>query len=340
MEELAQTARKLVHDKKGILAADESTGTIKKRLSSIGLESTPELNKRYREILFTTPDMEKFISGVIMFDETVRQQTTDGTPFPEYIEGRGMIPGIKVDEGKDPAPDSPDEKITKGLENLSQRLKKYGGMGLKFTKWRAVSLIGERLPTKKVTDENAKRLANFAKISQEEGFVPIVEPEVLRDGDHGVETCEEATRFVLSRVFAALEREKVALDAILLKTNMVTAGKESETADPKKVAEATLRVLRKTVFEKVPGIVFLSGGQGAKEATRNLNAINRVEEDHPWELSFSFGRALQGPALEAWKGKDGNVKMAQEAFYIRAKMNSLARQGKYEVEMEGGSDGE
>lgn len=335
MEELKTTAQKLVDPKKGILAADESTGTIKKRLASIGLESTPELNGRYREILLTTKGIEDFISGVILFDETTRQSLADGTPFPEYIGGRGIIPGIKVDEGKDPARDSSQEKITKGLEGLADRLKEYKGMGLKFTKWRAVALIGDRLPTKAAVDANAKRMAKFAKISQEVGFVPIVEPEVLRDGDHGIEKCEEVTRFVLSRVFSALEEEGVFFEGVLLKTNMVTAGKDAQMADPKKVAQATLKVLTKTVFPKVPGIVFLSGGQGAKEATRNLNAINKEEGDHPWELSFSFGRALQGPALKAWKGKDANVKMAQEAFYIRAKMNSLARQGKYEEEMEG-----
>lgn len=335
MEELKTTAQKLVAQKKGILAADESTGTIKKRFAKIGLESTPELNGRYREMLLTTRGIEEFISGVILYDETVRQTLADESTFPEYVTGRGMIPGIKVDEGKDPAPNSPEEKITKGLEGLPERLEEYRQMGLKFTKWRAAITIGDRLPTKAVVDENAKRLAQFAKISQEGGFVPIVEPEVVRDGSHGIEKCEEVTRFVLSRVFSFLEKENIFLEGMILKTNMVTAGKDADIADPKKVADATLRVLTKTVFPKVPGIAFLSGGQTPKEATRNLNAINKVNEDYPWELSFSFGRALQEPALEAWKGKDGNVKMAQEAFYIRAKMNSLARQGKYEEEMEG-----
>lgn len=335
MEELKVTAQELVSPKKGILAADESAGTITKRFKAVGLKSTSELNARYREILLTTKGIEDFISGVILFDETARQKLTDRTPFPEYIEGRGIIPGIKVDEGKDPAPGSPEEKITKGLEGLSERLKEYKKIGLKFTKWRAAILIGDRLPTKAVVDENAKRLASFAKVSQQEGFVPIVEPEVLRNGSHGIEKCEEVTSFVLSRVFSFLEKEGVFLEGTLLKTNMVTAGKESNIADPKKVAEATLRVMVKTVFPKIPGIVFLSGGQSPKEATRNLDAINRVKGDYPWELSFSFGRALQEPALKAWKGKDANVKMAQEAFYIRTKMNSLARQGKYEEEMEG-----
>jgi fructose-bisphosphate aldolase class I len=334
MEELRNTAQELVNPKKGILAADESTGTIKKRFETIGLESTPELNGRYREILVTTRGIEDFISGIIFFDETVRQQLADGTTFPEYTRNRGIIPGIKVDEGKDSAPSSPQEKITKGLENLPVRLREYKEMGLRFTKWRAAILIGDRLPTKAVVDENAKRLARFAKISQQEGFVPIVEPEVLRDGSHDIEKCEEVTRFVLSRVFSALEEEGVYLEGLLLKTNMVTAGKENEKADPKKVAEATLRVLTKTVFPKVAGIVFLSGGQTPKEATSNLNAINSVKADYPWELSFSFGRALQDTALKAWKGKDVNVKMAQEAFYLRAKMSSLARQGKWDEEME------
>lgn len=325
---LKKIAQELVSAEKGILAADESLPTIKKRFAVVGIESTPDTRRAYRELLFTTPQIEKFLSGVIMFDETVYQKTGGGIPFPKLLEKRGIIPGIKVDEGREPYAPSSREMVTKGLKNLSKRLSGYLSLGLKFTKWRAVFLIGDKLPTKGLVLENAKRLAEFAKISQEKGFVPIVEPEVLREGSHNLAKCEEVSTVVFSTVFSELERKGVYLPGILLKPNMVTAGKEAaEKASPPKVARATLKVLAKTVPEEVPGIVFLSGGQTPDEATANLNAINLLGKK-PWELSFSFGRALQSEALGAWRGRRENVRRAQRLFLKRARLVSLARQGR------------
>ncbi|MBI2103644.1 fructose-bisphosphate aldolase class I [Candidatus Woesebacteria bacterium] len=331
MNELAQTASQLMAPSKGLLAADESTGTITKRFEAVGLTSTPELNRKYRQMLLTTPEIENYLSGVIMFDETVRQKLDSGETFPEYLTKRRIIPGIKVDEGKDPAPNSANESVTKGLDGLDGRLKEYKDMGLKFTKWRAEIKIADGLPTAEVILENARRLAQYAKISQEQGFVPVVEPEVVRDGGHDLAKCEEVIRQVLTVTFSELERKSVDLAGMLLKTSMVTAGKESATkSTAAEVAAATLRVLSKVSPDELTGVVFLSGGQSPDEATENLNAINvSASGKYPWQLSFSFARALQGEALEAWKGQDANVKMAQEAFIARARMVSQARSGKY-----------
>jgi fructose-bisphosphate aldolase class I len=333
MNNLNSIAKVLVAKNKGILAADESLPTIKKRFDQIGIESTEENRRSYREMLFTTPGIEEFISGVILFDETVYQKNKEGIPFPKLLEKKGIAPGIKVDEGKEPFGDS-GEMVTRGIDTLAERLNEYMKEGLKFTKWRAVFKIGDGLPSKEVIDKNVGLLAEFAFISQQKGFVPIVEPEVLMDGEHNLATCEEVTKKIFSNLFSVLEKRKVNFRGMLLKPNMVVSGKEnSQRAKPQEVAGATLRVLERTIHNEVPGIVFLSGGQSPEEATANLNAINSKGK-YPWELSFSFGRALQKPALLAWKGKAENVTMAKDAFYKRAKLNSLARQGKYRPEME------
>jgi fructose-bisphosphate aldolase class I len=333
MNNLNSIAKSLVADYKGILAADESLPTIKKRFDQIGIESTKENRRSYREMLFTTPGIEEFISGVILFDETVYQKDKEGTPFPKLLEKKGIVPGIKVDEGKEPFGNS-GEMITKGIDTLAERLNKYIKEGLKFTKWRAVFNIGNGLPSKEVINKNIELLAEFAFVSQQKGFVPVVEPEVLMDGKHDLADCEEVTRKVFSSLFSVLEKRKVNFSAMLLKPNMVVSGKEnSQRATPQEVADATLRVLERTIPDEVPGIVFLSGGQSPKEATANLNAINSKGK-YSWELSFSFGRALQKPALLIWKGKAENATMAKDAFCQRAKLNSLACQGKYKPEME------
>jgi len=330
---LKEIAEKLVAKNKGILAADESTGTITKRFESIGITSTPELNRKYRQMLFSTPKIEEFISGVIMFDETVKQKNDEGIAFPEYLSQRGIIPGIKVDEGKEPFQNDKEE-VTKGLKGLSERLLEYKKMELKFTKWRAVVYIDQIYPSIEAILENAKRLAEYAKISQENGFVPIVEPEVLMEGEHTITKCEIVTKLVLKTVFEELEKKQVFLEGLLLKTNMVLPGKKSLVKDePKEAAQFSLRALEATVPEEVPGIVFLSGGQSSEEAVANLNGINEEGDKYPWELSFSFGRALQSSALDAWKGEENNATMAQEVFYEVARSTSLARQGKYKVEV-------
>ena len=330
---LKKIAEKLVSPKKGILAADESMGTIKKRFESVGLVSTPELNRQYRQMLFSTPKIEDFVSGIILFDETVRQKDDQGVAFPEYLSQRGMIPGIKVDEGKE-AYRNDKEMVTKGLKGLSERLLEYKKMGLKFTKWRAVTHIDEIYPSPEAILENAKRLAEFAKISQENGFVPIIEPEVLMEGEHTITKCELISKLVLKAVFEELEKKEVFLEGSLLKTNMVLPGNKSLVkSEPKEVSQFTLRVLEEAVPKEIPGVVFLSGGQSSKEAIANLNRMNEEEKEYSWELSYSFGRALQGPSLAAWKGKDINVTMAQEALYQVARQASLARQGKYKEEV-------
>lgn len=330
---LNTTARSLVAPGKGILAADESQGTIQKRFDSIEIENTEENRRSYRELLFTTPEIENFISGVILFDETA-WQSSNNQPFPKLLISRNIIPGIKVDEGKDPSPTSPDESITKGLESLPERLEKYGQAGLKFAKWRAVTIVGENLPTEEVTLENAKRLAEYAFLCQEYGLVPIVEPEVLMDGAHGIERCEEVTIDVLTQVFSELERRGVFLPGILLKPNFVVPGKDNDQkVTPYDVAGKTIRVLSKCVPHEVPGIVFLSGGLSPETATLYLNELNK-KGNHPWQLSFSFGRALQEPVLKTWAGKPENVPAAQAAFAKRARLNSLARDGSYSIELE------
>lgn len=334
-EELKKIAESLVVSQKGLLAADESTHTIEKRLTGVGVESSPETHRKYRQMLFTTPNIENYLSGIILYDETVRQKTDEGVPFPEYIKSRGIIPGIKVDEGKVPFKKDSKEMVTEGIKGLAERLGDYRKMGLKFTKWRGVILISDLYPTEDAIRENGRRFAEYAYICQENGFVPIVEPEVLMDGEHTSARDEEITTKTLRIVFGELDKKGVYLEGMLLKTNMVMPGKASSVvASPNEVAGSTLRALKNSVPEKVPGVVFLSGGQSSKEATANLNEINKKKDDSPWELSFSFARALQMPALEVWRGKDDNVTAAQKVFEKRAKLASLARQGKYLESME------
>jgi fructose-bisphosphate aldolase class I len=334
VRDLTHVARAIVAPGKGILAADESSGTIEKRFRSIQVESTEEHRRAYRELLFTTHGAGEFISGVILFDETLRQRAADGTPFPEVLDRQGIIPGIKVDKGAKELAGSPGEKVTEGLDGLRGRLTEYRDLGARFTKWRAVITIGDGIPTRTCIDANAEALARFAALSQEAGLVPIVEPEVLMDGAHTIERCFDATAETLGAVFAALRGHRVRLDGMLLKPNMVLSGKDCpERAGVQQVAEATVRCMRDSVPASVPGIVFLSGGQTDEAATAHLNAMNRLGAQ-PWQLSFSYGRALQAPALEAWKGEPGNGPAAQQAYYHRARLNGAARFGRYSEEME------
>lgn len=332
--ELESVARALVPKGKGILAADESAGTIKRRFDSIKLESTEENRRAYRELLFTTQGVEEFISGVILFDETMRQKAKNGRSFPEVLSQKGIIPGIKVDRGTVDLPGFPGEKVTEGLDGLGGRLNEYREMGARFAKWRAVIAIGEGIPTRTCLEANAHALARYAALCQEAGLVPIVEPEVLIDGTHTIERCEEVEEATLRCVFSELLNHRVALEGMLLKPSMVLSGKECpKQASVAEVAEATVRCLRRVVPAAVPGIVFLSGGQSAERATEHLNAMNSMGA-HPWELSFSYARALQDPALKAWKGEAANVATAQKIFYHRAKCNGAARHGKYSKQME------
>jgi fructose-bisphosphate aldolase class I len=332
--ELHETGKALVAEGKGILAADESDGTIKKRFDSIDVESTEENRRAYRDLLFTTPGVEEFISGVILFDETIRQSSADGTPFPKLLESRGIIPGIKVDKGAKPLANAEAETVTEGLDGLRDRLNEYRELGARFTKWRAVISIGPGIPSEYCLWVNAHALARYAALSQEAGLVPIVEPEVLMDGDHTIERSFEVTSRTLHAVFTELRDQRVEPEGMLLKPNMVLSGYESsEQAEHEEVAEWTSRCLRRHAPAAVPGIVFLSGGQSDEDATANLNAMNALGP-HPWELSFSYGRALQAPALKAWRGEAGNVEQAQKSFYRRAKFNGAARSGSYAPEME------
>jgi fructose-bisphosphate aldolase class I len=332
--ELEGVARALVSKGKGILAADESFGTIKKRLATINVESTEETRRTYREMLFTTPGMEQFISGVILYDETIRQKAQDGTPLPEVLSRKGVIPGIKVDTGAKELAGFPGERITEGLDGLRERLVEYRTLGAKFAKWRAVINIGPGIPTRFCIFANTHALARYAALCQEAGLVPIVEPEVMMTGDHDIQRCEEITAVTLHHAFSELLEHRVVLEGILLKPNMVLSGKGCPTqASAEEVAEATVRCFRRVVPAAVPGVVFLSGGQTPEQATENLNAMNALGE-HPWELSFSFGRALQQRALQAWKGEETNLPAAQEAFYQRARLNGAARYGQYSIEME------
>jgi len=332
---LNQTARELVAPGKGILAADESTGTIKKRFDSIGCESTEDRRRAYREMLFTTQGAAQYVSGVILFDETIRQSASDGRPLPKILESQGVIPGIKVDKGTTKLAKSPDELVTDGLDGLRDRLVDYRGLGARFAKWRAVINIGAHIPSRLCLDVNAHALARYAALCQDEGIVPIVEPEVLMDGDHSLERCYQVTCDTLHRVFEALYSQRVEFDGMLLKPNMVIPGKgdASSPMSPETIADATLSCFRMTVPAAVPGIVFLSGGQGDEEATANLNAMN-AKGPHPWQLSFSYGRALQAPSLKAWKGDDANLSAGQAAYLHRAHMNSLARAGAYTADAE------
>ncbi len=333
--ELYATARAMVAPGKGILAADESSGTIKKRFDAIGVESTAENRRFYRELLFTAKGCEKYISGVILYDETIRQASGDGTPFPVLLAGKGILPGIKVDLGAKDLAGFPGEKITEGLDGLRERLVEYRGLGARFAKWRAVIDIdvARGIPSDPAIEANAQALARYAGLCQEQGIVPIVEPEVLMDGAHPIEACLAATGRTLQAVFAALFRARIDLEGMVLKPNMVIPGKKCpQQAGPETIAELTPRCFREHVPAAVPGIVFLSGGQSEQEATRNLNAMNVGK--HPWELSFSYGRALQQSAQEAWRGNPKNKDAAQKAFLHRAKLNSAARSGSYKPEME------
>ncbi len=328
MSDLEATARAMVAPGKGILAADESSPTIKKRFDSIQVESTEENRRAYREMLFVTKSAEKMISGVILFDETIRQSATDGTPFPKLLEKRGIIPGIKVDKGAKALAGAEGEKVTEGLDGLRERLAEYHGLGARFAKWRAVITIGDGIPSDDCIDTNAHALARYAALCVEQGLVPIVEPEVLMDGPHTIERCYEVTERTLRRVFTALYEQRVPLEQTILKPNMVLSGTECpKQAGAREVAEATLRCFRNAVPAAVPGIVFLSGGQSDETATAHLNEINRI--GGPWELSFSYGRALQSAPLKAWAGKSENVAAAQKAYFHRARCNGAARSASY-----------
>jgi fructose-bisphosphate aldolase class I len=331
---LNATAKALVAPGKGILAADESSGTIKKRFDSISVESTETNRRDYREMLFTANDVGNYISGVILFDETIRQDAADGTPLVKLLEGQGIIPGIKVDLGAKPLAGAEGETVTEGLDGLRERLAEYHSLGARFAKWRATYSITDTLPSAYCIDVNAHALARYAALCQEAGIVPIVEPEVLMDGDHTIERSFEVTSAVLDALYEALFLQRVRLDGTLLKPNMVLSGYScQQQASVEEVAEATVRCFRATVPAAVPGIVFLSGGQSDELATAHLNAMNQLG-GLPWELSFSYGRALQAPALKAWKGEAANLDAGRNAFLHRAKLNSAARSGSYTSAME------
>jgi fructose-bisphosphate aldolase, class I len=333
--ELNKVAAAMVAPGRGILAADESSGTIKKRFDTIGAECTADSRRDYRELLFrTTEAMSKHISGVILYDETIRQSAKDGTPLVKIIEKVGAIPGIKVDKGTKPLPFSPGELITEGLDGLRERLSEYRGLGAKFAKWRAVIDIGAGIPSYNAIMCNANALGRYAALCQEEGIVPIVEPEVLMDGDHGADRCYQVTELVLKIVFEQLYFQKVALEGMVLKPNMVIAGKKAkQRAGVDEVAERTVKVLKASVPAAVPGIAFLSGGQSDEEATAHLDAMNRIG-NLPWRLTFSYGRALQAAPQKAWSGKNENAAAAQRAFAHRALMNSLAALGQWKQDLE------
>ena len=334
MADLEATARALVAPGKGILAADESTGTIARRFQAVGVESTEESRRAYRELLFTTEGAADFISGVILFDETIRQRASDGTPFPELLERQGIIPGIKVDKGAKPLAGAPGETVTEGLDGLRERFAEYVELGAKFAKWRAVISIGDDIPSEYCLWVNAHALARFAALAQEAGLVPIVEPEVLMDGTHTIERSFHVTARMQRAVFTELHDQRVELEGMLLKPNMVLSGYDCpEQASVDDVARETVRCLRHTVPAAVPGIVFLSGGQSDEAATEHLNAINALGPQ-PWELSFSYGRALQAPAQKAWRGDPANVAAAQAAYLKRARLNGAARSGSYSPEQE------
>lgn len=334
MADLTNIAHLLVAPDKGVLAADESTATITKRFDKLGIESTAESRRDYRELLITTPELGQCISGVILYDETIRQTASDGMPMPEVLRSLGMLPGIKVDTGAKPLAGAPGETITEGLDGLRDRIAEYLELGARFAKWRAVFAIGDGCPTRRAVVANAHALARYAALCQEGGLVPIVEPEVLMEGQHSLERCFETTGAILEAVFGELRGQRVALDAMVLKANMVIAGAANpESSGVDAVAQTTLRCLRREVPPAVPGVAFLSGGQGAELATAHLNAMNAIGAV-PWDLSFSYGRALQDPALRAWKGKTHNVHAAQEALSHRARCNAAARAGSYTPDME------
>lgn len=333
---LIDTAKKLVADDKGLLAMDESHPTCNKRFAKLGIPQTVEARRAYRELIVTTPGLGESISGAILFDETIRQQKKDGTPFIKILTDAGIIPGIKVDTGAKDLAGFPEEKITEGLDGLRDRLKEYFQMGARFAKWRAVITIGEDIPNRGCLEANAHALARYAALCQEAGMVPVVEPEVLMDGDHSLERCREVTEEVLRTVFNQLNSQRVLLEGMILKPNMVLPGLACPTqASVDKVADITVKSLWRTVPAAVPGIAFLSGGQSAELASARLNVMNlRFKTQLPWALAFSFARALQQPALEIWRGEDNNVKAAQQALLLRAKCNRAARRGEYTAAME------
>ena len=332
--ELGLIAGALVAPGKGILAADESAPTIEKRFRALGIESTEEKRRVYRQMLFTTAGVAEFISGVILFDETIRQKADDGTPFPAVLSRQGIIPGIKVDKGATPLAGAPDEKITEGLDGLRERIAAYRGLGARFAKWRAVITIGDGIPSDACIDANAHALARYAALCVEGDLVPIVEPEVLMDGPHTIERCHEVTERTLRRLYAELYAQRVPLEQTILKPNMVLSGTECKRqATVREVAEQTLRCFRAAVPAAVPGVVFLSGGQSDEDATAHLNEMNRIG-GVPWQLSFSYGRALQAAPLKAWAGRAENREKAQRALYHRARCNGAARTGSYTAEME------
>jgi fructose-bisphosphate aldolase class I len=331
---LAKTAAAMVARGKGVLAADESSGTCEKRFKSVNVECTEESRRAYRGLLFTTPGVEQYVSGVILFDETLRQKTGDGVPFPAYLAGKGILPGIKVDKGAQDLALCPGEKVTEGLDGLRARLAEYFKLGARFAKWRAVITIGEGIPSHTCLYANAHALARYAALCQEASIVPMIEPEVLLDGGHAIERCEEATQATLRATYAAIAAHNVSVEHLILKTSMVVSGKDNARQAPvDEVAERTLRVLKRTVPAAQPGIVFLSGGQSDEAATAHLNAMAAMK-GLPWPLTFSYSRALQNPALKAWRGEAKNVTAAQKAFHHRAHMNGLAVLGKWKPELE------
>jgi fructose-bisphosphate aldolase class I len=334
MSELANVARAIVAPGKGILAADESSPTIKKRFDSIQTESTEESRRSYREMLFTADGAEQFISGVILFDETLRQSASDGTPFAKLLSEKGILPGIKVDKGAKDLAGAPNEKVAEGLDGLRERISEYVSLGAKFAKWRAVITIGDGIPSDYCLDANVHALARYAALCNEGGLVPIVEPEVLMDGSHTLERCFEVTERTLRKLFQALYDQRVPLTETILKPNMVISGTECPNrAGVAEVAQATIDCFKRSVPAELPGIVFLSGGQGDVEATAHLSEMNKIG-GFPWELSFSYGRALQAAALKAWAGKDENLSAGQKAYYHRAKCNGAARSGSWNDAME------
>ena len=331
---LSKTAAAMVARGKGVLAADESSGTCEKRFQSVGAECTEESRRTYRGLLFTAPGVEQFLSGVILFDETLRQKTDDGVPFPEHLAKKGILPGIKVDKGAMDLALCPGEKVTEGLDGLRARLADYFKLGARFAKWRAVITIGEGIPSRACIEANAHALARYAALCQEASIVPMIEPEVLLDGAHTVERCEEVTETALRATYAAMASQQVSVEQLILKTSMVVSGKVCpRQAGVDEVAERTLRVLRRTVPAAQPGIVFLSGGQSDEAATAHLNAMASAP-GLPWPLTFSYSRALQNPALKAWRGQAANAAAAQKAFCHRARMNGLAAQGKWQAALE------
>ncbi|HXZ51013.1 MAG TPA: class I fructose-bisphosphate aldolase [Burkholderiales bacterium] len=331
---LAKTAAAMVAKGRGILAADESAGTCEKRFKSVGVECTEENRRAYRGLLFATPGIEQFVSGVILFDETLRQKTSDGAPFAEFLAQKGIVPGIKVDKGAQDLAFCPGEKVTEGLDGLRARLAEYFKLGARFAKWRAVITIGDGLPTHTCLYANAHALARYAALCQEASIVPIIEPEVLLDGGHTIERCEEVSEATLRATYAALAAHNVSVEHTILKASMVVSGKENaRQAGVGEVAERTVRVLKRTVPAAQPGVVFLSGGQSDVDATAHLNAMAGMK-GLPWPLTFSYSRALQNPALKAWRGSRDNVAAAQRAFHHRAHMNGLACQGKWKPELE------